>query len=64
MPRPNEDTIMTAALPEYLAFQIMVNVRELKKMHPEHWLVKAIEQAATDDARDLEAECRQLSFKF
>lgn len=32
-------------LPEYLVFLILANVRELKKLKPDHILVKAVENA-------------------
>lgn len=44
----SKDGFEITDIPEYLAFQAMVNIRELKKLQPDHWLVQAVENAADD----------------
>lgn len=55
---PDSDEPQKVDLPEYLVFLILANVRELKRLRPDHILVKAVEDAIN------EREPEQLEFQF
>jgi hypothetical protein len=52
------------ALPEYLVFLILTNISKLRDLSPDHILVKAVEEALTNQATIEAIELRQLAFDF